>query len=147
MEEALVRLARKPAVSVPKDATVLDAVNVMLEHRVGAALVLEDGRAIGMFTERDVMTKVVAAKRDPAATRLTTVMAFPVQTISAKASISDALDRMLTHHIRHLPVVDAEDRVIGTLSMRYLMRDRIDFLQDEARSLENYIGVEGIAGG
>ena len=44
-------------------------------------------------------------------------------------------------------MVDAEDRVIGTLSMRYLMRDRIDFLQDEARSLQNYIGVEGIAGG
>ena len=100
MEEALVRLARKPAVSVPKDATVLDAVNVMLEHRVGATLVLEDGRVVGIFTERDVMAKVVAAGHDAAATRLTTVMTFPVQTISAKASISDALDRMLTHHIR-----------------------------------------------
>jgi CBS domain-containing protein len=147
MEEALVRLARKPAVSVHKDASVLDAIHVMLEHRVGATLVLEDGRAIGMFTERDVMAKVVAAGRDAATTRLTSVMTFPVHTIPAKASITDALHQMLTHHIRHLPVVDAEDRVIGTLSMRYLMRDRIDFLQDEARSLENYIGTEGIAGG
>ena len=147
MEKALVRLARKPAVSVRKDASVLDTVHVMLEHRVGAALVLEDGRAIGMFTERDVMTKVVAAGRDPAKTRLTDVMTFPVLTIDAGSSISEALAMMVDRHIRHLPVVDADGRVLGTLSMRYLMRDRIDFLQDEARSLENYIGTEGIAGG
>jgi len=147
MEETLVRLARRPGVSVGKDASVLDAIHVMLEHRVGATLVLEDGRAIGMFTERDVMAKVVAAGRDAAKTKIADVMTTPVLTIHAKASISEALDLMLTRHIRHLPVVDADDRVLGTLSMRYLMRDRIDRLQDETRSLENYIGVEGIAGG
>jgi CBS domain-containing protein len=147
MEKALVRLARKPAVSVPKDASVLDAIYVMLEQRVGAALVLEDGRAIGMFTERDVMVKVVAAGRDAATTRLVDVMTSPVLTIHANADIPEALEVMVDRHIRHLPVVDDEKRVIGMLSMRYLMTDRIDRLQDEARSLENYIGTEGIAGG
>jgi CBS domain-containing protein len=100
-----------------------------------------------MFTERDVMAKVVAGARDPAKTRIAEVMTSPVLTIQAGAAIPEALEMMLSHHIRHLPVVDAEGHVLGTLSMRYLMYDRIDRLQDEARSLENYIGVEGIAGG
>ncbi len=147
MENVLLRMARKPPVTVRRDATVLDAVRAMLDKKVGAALVLENGRAAGMFTERDLMAKLVAEHRDPATTKVAAVMTAPVIVIEEDAEVSAAIELMVEHHIRHLPVVDAERRVLGMLSMRHLMREQIERLQDEARSLENYIGVEGHPGG
>ncbi len=147
MESVLLRLARKPPVTVRRDATVVEAVLVMLEHRVGAALILEDGRAVGMFTERDIMAKVVAERRDPASTKVSAVMTSPVHTIPAEAEPAAALELMLDKHIRHLPLVDIQRRVVGILSMRYLMRHQIDRLRDRAQSLENYLGSEDVAGG
>jgi len=147
MDSVLLRLARRPPVTIRRDATVLEAVRVMLDNQVGAALILEDGRAVGMFTERDVMGKVVAERRDPATTKVSAVMTSPVHTIPVEADPAAALELMLDKHIRHLPLVDVQRRVEGILSMRYLMRHQIDRLQDRARSLENYLGSEGHPGG
>ncbi len=147
MDSVLLRLARRPPVTIRRDATVQEAVRVMLDNQVGAALVLEDGRAVGMFTERDVMGKVVAEKLDPGTTKISAVMTSPVHTIPAEAEPAAALELMIDKHIRHLPLVDIQRRVVGILSMRYLMRHQIDRLQDRARSLENYLGSEGHPGG
>jgi CBS domain-containing protein len=147
MDSVLLRLARRPPVTIRRDATVVEAVRVMLDNRVGAALVLEDGRAVGVFTERDVMAKVVAERLDPATTKIAAVMTSPVLTIPAEAEPAAALELMLEKHIRHVPLVDVQRRVVGILSMRYLMRHQIDRLQDRARSLENYLGSEGHPGG
>jgi CBS domain-containing protein len=147
MDSVLLRLARRPPVTIRRDATVLEAVRVMLDNQVGAALVLEDGRAVGVFTERDVMGKVVAERLDPATTKVSAVLTTPVHTIPAEADPAAALELMLDKHIRHLPLVDVQRRVLGILSMRYLMRHQIDRLQDRARSLENYLGSEGHPGG
>lgn len=147
MESVLLRLARRPPVTIRRDATVQEAVRVMLDHQVGAALILEDGRAVGVFTERDIMGKVVAERLDPANTKVSAVMTSPVHTIPAEAEPAAALELMIDKHIRHVPVVDVQRRVVGILSMRYLMRHQIDKLQDRARSLENYLGSEGVAGG
>ena len=147
MDSVLLRLARRPPVTIRRDATVLEAVRVMLDNQVGAALVLEDGRAVGVFTERDVMGKVVAERLDPATTKVSAVMTSPVATIPVEADPAAALELMLDKHIRHLPLVDVQRRVEGILSMRYLMRHQIDRLQDRARSLENYLGSEGHPGG
>jgi CBS domain-containing protein len=147
MDSVLLRLARRPPVTIRRDTTVVEAVRVMLDHQVGAALVLEDGRAVGVFTERDVMAKVVAERRDPATTKVAAVMTSPVFTIPMEAEPAAALELMLDKHIRHVPLVDVQRRVVGILSMRYLMRHQIDRLQDRARSLENYLGSEGNPGG
>jgi len=120
---------------------------MMLDNQVGAALILEDGRAVGMFSERDLMGKVVAERLDPATTKVSAVMTSPVHTIPVEADPAAALELMLDKHIRHLPLVDVQRRVEGILSMRYLMRHQIDRLQDRARSLENYLGSEGHPGG
>jgi CBS domain-containing protein len=147
MDSVLLRLARRPPVTIRRDATVLEAVRVMIENQVGAALVLEDGRAVGVFTERDVMGKMIVERRDPETTKVSSVMTSPVHTIPAEAEPAAALELMLDKHIRHLPLVDVQRRVVGILSMRYLMRHQIDRLQDRARSLENYLGSEGQPGG
>jgi CBS domain-containing protein len=147
MPSILLKMAQKPAVSIARDATVMAAIRLMFEKRVGAAIVLERGRPAGIFTERDVMAKVVLNKLNPETTPVAEVMTSPVVPIHVDASVSDALRVMIDRHIRHLPIVDQDAAVLGMLSMRHLMRERIDRLEQQVGALENYIGIEGIAGG
>jgi CBS domain-containing protein len=143
---SVLKRMQKPVVSIRKDATVMDAVHAMLEARVGATVILEDGKAKGIFTERDLMAKVVLAKRNAETTPVSAVMTSPVIPISQNADPEEALRIMVDRHIRHLPVVDATDKVVGMLSMRHLMRARIDELTQEVGALANYIGSDGIGG-
>lgn len=143
----LVKLAHKPIVSVGPTARVIDAINLMLERRVGATVILDGAKPVGIFTERDVMAKVVAKKIDPEATPITALMTSPVELISSRAAPNEALRIMVERHFRHLPVVDEKGQLVGMLSMRHLMRDQIRRLEDQVGALENYIGTEGISGG
>jgi CBS domain-containing protein len=143
----LVKLAHKPIVSIGPGARVIDAINLMLERRVGAALVLDGTKPVGIFTERDVMAKVVAKRTDPETTPITALMTAPVELISSRATPTEALRIMVERHFRHLPVVDEAGHLVGMLSMRHLMRDQIRRLEDQVGALENYIGTEGISGG
>jgi CBS domain-containing protein len=147
MSKSLLKMALKPAVSIERNASVMAAISLMFERRVGAAVVLEGGRADGIFTERDLMVKVVLNKLDPERTPVSAVMTSPVVPIDVDASIGDALRLMVDRHIRHLPVIDRDAQVLGMLSMRYLMSEQIARLEQEVGALENYIGTEGIAGG
>jgi CBS domain-containing protein len=147
MSKPLLKMALKPAVSIERNASVMAAIGVMHERRVGAAVVLQRGRAEGIFTERDLMVKVVLKKLDPEKTPVSVVMTSPVVPIGVDASIADALRVMVDLHVRHLPVIDEGGQVVGMLSMRHLMREQIDRLEQHVGALENYIGTEGIAGG
>jgi CBS domain-containing protein len=147
MSSILLKMAHKPAVSVGRDTTVMAAIRLMFEKRVGAAIVLEHNRPAGIFTERDVMVKVVLNKLNPETTPVSEVMTSPIIPIHVNASVADALRVMLDRHIRHLPIVDSDAGVLGMLSMRHLMRERIDRLEQQVGALENYIGTDGIAGG
>lgn len=147
MSTALLRLARKPPVAVPKSATVLDAIEIMLRRRAGAALVLEDGRSVGVLTEHDLLARPRAADRDPADMSVGSAMSSPVVVVSADTPVEKALELMFERDIRHLPVVDADGRTLGIVSMRPLVRWQLERLRRQARSLANYIGAEGIAGG
>jgi|SRR5215467_4329101 len=143
---ALSNIARSPAIAVPRDATVLDAVHSMLKHRIGAVLVLESDRPEGIFTAHDLLLKVVPESRDPKTTPLSAVMSSPVATVRSDATAPLALREMVKRGIQHLPVVDDAGRVVGMLSMRHLLRDRIDGLKGELGALANYAGADGIGG-
>src|SRR5580658_11089003 len=119
----------KPVVAVPKSATVLEAIQAMVERNVGATVVVEEGRLLGIFTERDVVTRVVSKRLDPETTRVDSVMTTAVKTVREDADRSSILQLMNTNHIRHLPVVDAEGRVVHILSMRHLLRAEVHDLQ------------------
>lgn len=142
----LLRIARRPPILVFAGTTVLSAVRTMAEHDVGAVLVREASRPLGIFTERDLMLRVVRAQRDSSTTAVSAVMTSPVLTLQADVKPTRALAFMLERHIRHLPIVDAGGDVIGMLSMRQLMRDRIERLEDEVDSIVAYIGCDGIGG-
>jgi CBS domain-containing protein len=106
--------------SVNADQTVLEAARFMSEHNIGAVPVLADGELIGMFTERDLMRRVVAAGRSPAVTPVRDVMTARPRTVSIDESIEECLFLMREHGFRHLPVCEGKN-LKGLLSLRDLL--------------------------
>ena len=99
------------------DLTVTEAARLMREKRVGAVAVVEQGKLIGVFTERDATYRVVADGRDPQTTRLAEVMTRDPRTIHPDRPFSDALHIMHEGGFRHVPVVE-DGRPIGMISAR-----------------------------
>jgi len=142
----LLRIAQTPVVTVTPRTTVIDAVRTMDQEGIGAVAVMEDGLLCGIFSERDVMLRVVLEQRDPKTTRMMEVMTSPVETISRNATVDDALKHMLEKHIRHLPVVTRDGRMGGMISIRNLLYEKVDELTDQLDSLEAYFTADGAGG-
>lgn len=100
-------LARKGSdiISVAPGETALRAAQLMNDRSIGGVVVTDGGRLAGIFTERDILRRVVAQGRDPATTRVTEVMTAPVIACSPDTSLEECAAMMTAKHIRHLPVV------------------------------------------
>lgn len=120
------------------DATVYEAAVTMTKASVGALVVLDGEHLVGVFSERDLMTRVLVPGRDPKATRLGSVMTRDVATATLEDRRADCVAKMKKAGCRHLPVL-AEGRVIAMLSMRDLLRDEIEEQDEEIRSLRAYL--------
>jgi CBS domain-containing protein len=103
--------------SIGEKATVLEAAQVMNEHKIGALIVMEGDHIAGMFTERDVLRRVVGEERIPASTSVAEVMTAEVACCTPQTSIDEARTAMMERRIRHLPVVNAEGRLLGLISI------------------------------
>ena len=143
---SLLRMAQVPPPVVGPAVTVLDAVEVMSHNRVGAVVVMEQDALKGIFTERDVMIRVVLQQRDPARTLVRDVMTAHVKTLTDSATPDEVIDVMLSGHLRHVPILDADGRVLGLLSIRSLLEDKVNDLSREVHALEQYIGSDGPGG-
>ncbi|WP_339777929.1 CBS domain-containing protein [uncultured Thalassospira sp.] len=122
----------------PADS-VMDAVSLMTERKIGAVIVVDDSaRLAGIFTERDLVNRVVAKQLDPAKTALADVMTANPDTLRPNDSAKDALALMSIHRYRHLPVVDGET-VVGMVSIRDLFNVVKEGLEDEVRDREKFI--------
>jgi CBS domain-containing protein len=113
---------------LPPTATAKEACRSMRDRRVGAVLVVEAGRLVGVFTGRDAVCRVLAEGKDPAATRLVEVMTPKPDTIAPRSTAIEALRLMADRGFRHLPVVDG-GKVVGIVSkgdFRGLEQDRLD---------------------
>jgi len=108
-------------VTFSPDVTVREVVEAMAKRRFGAVPVVENDRLVGIFSERDVLVRVVAAGKDPATTRLGEVMTANPDTVKSSDAVLHALDLMNQRGYRHLPVVD-DGRLIGLVSIRDLYR-------------------------
>ncbi len=107
-------------ITAPANMSVRQAASVMKQRRIGAMMVVEQGRLAGIFTERDALTGVVAEGRDPQTTTLAEVMTHNPRTISPDATFNAALELMHEGRFRHVPVV--EDGVpVGMVSVRDAM--------------------------
>ena len=136
----------RAVVTVPRDATVMEAIETMEATKTGCVLIESDGKVSGIFSERDVMLRVVLKQRDAGKTKVEEVMTSPVHVISTKAKGDEALQLMIQEHIRHLPVVDEKGRALAIVSMRHLLQEKISELNQQLDSLESYITADGIGG-
>ncbi len=107
--------------TVPPHATVFEAVQKMVEARIGAVLVVADDKLVGIFSERDVLVRVVSLHRDPLTTPVAHVMTLDPVTIDAGTPVEDVLDQHAGKEFRHLPVLD-DGHLIGMVSVRDLLR-------------------------
>ena len=117
----------------PPEASVRDACRLMAEHRCGSVLVVEGGRLVGIFTQRDALERVFASGRDLQVTRLAEVMSAEPDTIGPNHSVDEAIRRMDEFGYRHLPVIEA-DRVLGVLSIRDLSIEDLAAMHAELES-------------
>ncbi|MGA2426307.1 MAG: CBS domain-containing protein [Terriglobales bacterium] len=126
------------AASVPGDATAERAIRTMLDRHVGAVAVIDENhRVAGIFTERDVLLRLSLAESDPRKVSVREVMTTPVEMATPATTASEALATMVERHYRHLPIVDDDGRLLGMLSIRNLLQAQIDTLTrqlDQARS-------------
>jgi CBS domain-containing protein len=143
---APVRTGPRPVVSVPKDATVMDAVRAMANGRVSATVILDNGTLLGVFTERDVALRVVLKGLNAETTPVAEVMTKKVVTVREDTDRSTVLLLMNENHIRHLPVVDAEGHVKTVVSMRHLLRAEVQDLQQTVWEMAAETAVDGPGG-
>ncbi len=136
----LLTVAHRPAVEVAPDSSVMAAVEASLPARVGAVAVVEQGRIIGIFTERDVMTKVLPKRLDPDNTPVRQVMTSPVITVPPTMHIDDVWNLMLEKHIRHLPISEDGRTVLGMLSIRNVLELLVQTLKENLKYMESYMG-------
>lgn len=128
---------RKLLTAHPGDL-VLDVVQRMTAARVGAATILDGERLVGVFSERDLMTRVVVAGRNAESTRIDEVMTREVVTAELDESRDECLEKMQRAGFRHLPVL-AHGHVIAMISIRDLLWDEIEEQVEEIRQLRAYV--------
>ncbi|HEY7817495.1 MAG TPA: CBS domain-containing protein [Vicinamibacteria bacterium] len=138
-------VSRRPAVTVPIASSVRDALQEMTREKVGGVVVVEEGKAAGIFTRRDALERVVLANLS-LDSPLRSVMTSPVETLSKDTELADALKLMAARPFNHLPIVDAEANVVGLATTKRIMKETIEKLSDELGSLEAYIVTDGIGG-
>ncbi len=143
---SLLKIAHVPPAMVDPKAPVLDAVRVMAQAGVGAVAVVEQGQLRGIFTERDLMLRVVLKERKPSETKVSEVMSSPVETASEDMTEEEALAHMIERHARHLPIVGQNGQLLGMLSIRNVLEQQIDILSRELHSLDQYLANDGPGG-
>lgn len=122
-------IMQRDLVRAGADESVVNAVERLRDHDVGALLVVADDRLAGILSERDVLRRVIAAGRDPAATTVGEVATPDPVAVDVRTSLEDCTRRIRESGFRHLPVVDAERRPVGIISARDLLVFVVDGLE------------------
>jgi CBS domain-containing protein len=143
----LLRLVEaQETVEVAQEVSVMEAVARMAEAQVGAIAITRGRHIVGIFTERDLMNRVVFARRDPDSTRIGDVMTSPVELVADRTSVAEAATIMRARHIRHLAVVDDHGDLVGLVAQRWLLDSLLSDLEVKVDSLEGYIMADGPGG-
>ena len=135
-------ISRKHLVTTAPEATVFQAACVMTRSQSGSVLILdEEGGPIGIFTERDLLTKVVAKSLDPASTLVSAVMTRNPLTVPPEMSVCDAVLLMKERRFRHLPIVAPSGKVVGMFSFRDASPREVIDADDIAEHLDEVTDV------
>jgi CBS domain-containing protein len=118
--------------------TVLETVRTMVQHNIGAVPIVHNGKLVGIFSERDLMKRVVAESRDPRNTCLAEVMTDDPHTVNMNEDLENCLALMRRHSFRHLPVCH-NGQLIGIVSLRDILLHDLTEKDDEVRMMRAYI--------
>jgi len=124
--------------SVPSNATALDAVTLMADKNIGAVLVIDVGKLVGIFTERDFAYKIGCYEKAAQEIMVSEVMTPNPITVSPEQSVNDCMALMTDNHVRHLPVLD-QGQLVGVISIGDVVKDLIEELQFMVEQMEKYI--------
>lgn len=138
--EQLVNIKDSEVIALHPGASALEAARLMDEHEIGSVLVVEQGHVVGIFTERDLLRRIVAAERDAATTKLDEVMTAPVLCAAPHTSLDELREVMRERNIRHVPVVGA-DRLVGLISLGDLNRAEQQVHERTITYLEQFVGA------
>jgi CBS domain-containing protein len=128
--------------SIAPTDTVLQAVKMMTEHHIGALLVKEGEKIVGIYTERDYLYKGENEGRVAKDTKIKDVMVSRMITVTKDTTADECVELMKQYNIRHLPVVE-NNQLIGLVSMRDVIAAAFEIKESEIRGLENYIMGSG----
>jgi CBS domain-containing protein len=131
-------LGDRQTITVPRSASVVDAARLMATHQIGALPVLDGERLVGIFSERDVLTRIVAAGRDPDATLVDAVMSTDLIVGQVSESYDVCLSRMRQAHVRHLLALE-DGRLAGIISLRDVLAAEVDDKDEELTILNAYV--------
>ncbi len=124
--------------SLSAKASVLDAIRMMAEQRIGSVLIMENGHLQGIVTERDYARKVILLGRSSSDTAIADIMSSPVLTVKPTDTVTHCMTLMTENKIRHLPVLEGE-QVVGLISIGDLVKAVIEQQQIEIKQLQSYI--------
>jgi CBS domain-containing protein len=125
--------------SIGPGATVLHGAMLMNEHKIGSLVVMDAGRVIGMFTERDILERVVVPRRDAGETTVADVMTTEVICCRPHTSLDEARGVMKNRRIRHMPVLDDADELCGLISIGDLNAHAMHEHESTIYVMEQYI--------
>ena len=129
----------KPIATVDPDSTVLHALEIMAENDVGALLVLDGGRLAGVFSERDYARKVILQGKSSKELKVREIMTDKVFYVTPETSIEQCMAIMTDKHIRHLPILENGEKVLGIISIGDVVKETISQQQFIINQLESYI--------
>ncbi|MDP1831625.1 MAG: CBS domain-containing protein [Geothrix sp.] len=131
--------AKPPLVSVGPDDTVFTALTLLTQFDIGALLVMERGRMVGIFSERDYARKVVLKGKASKDTLVREVMSDKVSCVTLDESVEECMALMTDKHVRHLPVLGAGGEVLGIVSIGDLVKETISEQKFTIEQLVHYI--------
>lgn len=126
-------------ISVDPRATVMEAAVLMNQYRVGFLVVIDGERPVGVFSERDILRRVVVARLDPGKTLVSEVMTAEMLVCNPGSSVDEARSVMKNRRIRHLPVVDEQERLVGLVSIGDLNAFNANTQEQTLHVLQEYI--------
>jgi len=130
-------LMSKIITSLPARATALDAAKFMTDMNVGSVIVVEGNKPVGIVTDRDIMTKVIIEGKNPEKVTIKVIMTSPVITVSVEKSIFDVTKLMKKYKVRRFPVVDAEGKIVGVVTLS----DILVFIGQEMKNIATTLKV------
>jgi len=138
LQQLLTNKKHKEVISIAPHRPVFDALVVLAEYKIGALVILEGDKLVGIFSERDYAREIVLKGKSSKTTAISDVMSTNVLTVKPSDTVEQAMSIMSEKHIRHLPVLEG-NKVVGMLSIGDLVKETIDYQQRLIKQLESYI--------